>query len=132
VRIGSEDALQKGVSVENGAAAGNLSIILSNDGAQVEGTVTESDQSQPLAGVQVKARPDPPNELNRFPWYQASTDQNGHFIIKDLPPGKYKVTARIPSPGEDAPAIKSDPVAVTLGEREHRTLDIKLTLPKSE
>ena len=37
VRIGSEDALQKGMSVENGAAAGNLSIILSNDGAQVEG-----------------------------------------------------------------------------------------------
>jgi len=42
------------------------------------------------------------------------------------------VTARIPSPGEGAPPIKSDPVAVTLGEREHQTVDIKLAVAKSE
>ena len=52
--------------------------------------------------------------------------------LKDLPPGKYEITAKVPSPVEGAPAIKSDPVPVTLGEREHQTVDIKLTVPKSK
>lgn len=130
--LGNEDVLEKGLQVENGAVSGSLEVVISSGIAQLEGTVTDNDQNQPLAGVQVRARSDPPSEYNRFPWHQASTDQNGHYVIKDVPPGKYKVTARIPSPGEGAPAIKSDPVAVTLGEREHRTVDIKLTVPKSE
>jgi len=44
--------------------------------------------------------------------------------LKDVQPGKYKVMARIPSSGDSEPAIKSDPVTVTLGDREHRTFDI--------
>jgi len=98
-----------------------LEVVISSGIALLEGTVTDNDQNQPL-GVQVRARSDPPSEHNRFRWHQASTDQSGHYVIKDVPPGKYKVTARIPSPGEGAPAIKSDPVAVTLGERERRTV----------
>jgi hypothetical protein len=53
-------------------------------------------------------------------------------VLKDLSPGKYNVSAKLPSAGGGAPAIKSDPVAVTVGEREHRALDLKLTIPKSE
>jgi hypothetical protein len=130
--VGNDDAFQKGVQVEDGAAKGNLEIVISNDGAQLEGTVTESDKNQPVVGAQIKLRIDPESEYNRDHSKQAITDQNGHFIIKDLPPGKYKVTARIPSPEEGVPPVKSDPVAVTLGEREHRTVDIKVTVPKSE
>jgi protocatechuate 3,4-dioxygenase beta subunit len=130
--LGNEDVLEKGIHVENGAAAGNLEIVISSDGAQLEGTVTDNDQNQPLAGVQVRIRPDPATEYNRFPWHQASTDQNGHYVIKDVPPGKYKVVAKIPAPGGGAPSSKSDPVAVTLGDREHRTVDIKLEVPRSE
>ena len=128
--LGNEDVLEKGLQVENRAVSGSLEVVISSGIAQLEGTVTDNDQKQPLAGVQVRVRPDPPSEFN--PWNQASTDQNGHYVIKDVPPGKYKVTARIPSPGEGAPAIKSDPVPVTLGEREHQTVDIKLAVPKSE
>ena len=129
---GNEDVLEKGIHVENGAIAGNLEIIISGYSGQLEGTVTDNDQNQPLAGVQVRARPDPATEFNRFPWHQVSTDQNGHYVIKDVPPGKYKVVAKIPASGDAAPSIKSDPVPVTLGDREHRTVDIKLTVPKSE
>jgi protocatechuate 3,4-dioxygenase beta subunit len=131
-RMGSEDVLQKGLQVENGVVAGNLEIVISGDSGQLEGAVTDNDQNQALAGVQVRAHPDPSTAYNRFPGHQASTDQNGHYVIKDLPPGKYKVVAKIPASREGAPAIKSDPVAVTLGDREHRTVDIKLTVPKSE
>jgi uncharacterized surface anchored protein len=130
--LGNEDAFQKGVQVEDGAAKGNLEIVVSKEGAQLEGMVTDSEKNQPLVGAQIKLRVDPESDYNRGRSKLVNTDQNGHYVIKDVPPGKYKVTARIPSPGEGAPAIKSDPVAVTLGEREHQTVDIKLTIPKSE
>jgi hypothetical protein len=130
--LGSQDVLQNGVQVEKGATAGTLEILISSDGAQLEGTVTDGDKNQPLAGVQVKARADPENDYNDFRSCQAQTDQNGHFVIKDVPPGKYTVSAKIPSSGAGAPAVKSDPVAVTLGDREHRALDFKITVPKSE
>ena len=106
--LGNEDAFQKGVQIEDGAAKGNLEIVVSKEGAQLEGTITDSEKNQPLAAAQIKLRVDPENEFNRNRSNQASTDQNGHYVIKDVPPGKYKVTARIPSPGEGAPAIKSD------------------------
>jgi len=130
--LGSEDVLLAGVQVENGAVAGRLDIVVSSEGAQIEGTVTDGDQNQPLVGVQLRARPDPETDYNRFRSPQTTTDQNGHFVLKDIPPGKYKVTAKMPSSGNGAPAIKSDPVSVTLGEREHRALDFKLKVPKSE
>jgi len=130
--LGNEDVLQKGVQVEDGAAKGNLEIVISDDGGQLEGTVTESDKNQPLVGAQVKLRVDSESEYSRDRSRQVNTDQNGHYVLKDVPPGKYKVVARIPSSGGDAPSIKSDPVAVTLGDREHRTVDIKLTIPKTE
>ena len=130
--LGDEDAFQKGVQIEDGAAKGNLEIVVSNEGGQLEGAVTDSEKNQPLVGAQIKLRVDPENEYNRTRSKQVNTDQNGHYLLKDLPPGKYKVTARISSPGEGAPAIKSDPVPVTLAEHEHGTVDIKLTVPKSE
>ena len=130
--LGNQDAFQKGVQVEDGTAKGNLEIVVSKEGAQLEGMVTDSEKNQPLVGAQIKLRVDPESDYNRGRSKLVNTDQNGHYVIKDVPRGKYKVTARIPSPGEGAPAIKSDPVLVTLGEREHQTVDIKLTIPKSE
>jgi protocatechuate 3,4-dioxygenase beta subunit len=131
-RLGNEDAFQKGVQVEDGAAKGNLEIVVSNEGGQLDGAVTDNEKNQPLVGAQIKLRVDPESDYNRGRSKQVNTDQNGHYWLKDLPPGKYKITAKVPSPGEGVPAIKSDPVPVTLGEREHQTVDIKLTVPKSE
>jgi len=130
--LGSEDVLQNGLQMEKGAAGGTLEIVIASDGAQLEGTVTDSDQNQPLAGVHVKANLDPQTDFNRFRSRENVTDQNGHYVLKDIPPRKYKVSARMPSSGGSAQAIKSDPVVVTLGEREHRAFDIKLTVPKSD
>jgi hypothetical protein len=85
-RLGNEDAFLKGVQVEDGAAKGNLEIVVSNKGAQLEGTVTDSEKNQPPAAAQIRLRVDPENEYNRNRSNQASTDQNGHYVIKDFPP----------------------------------------------
>ncbi len=130
--LGSEDVFQDGVQVEGGAAKGSLDIVLSSDGGQIEGAIADSDKGQPLAGVHLRASPDPESDYNRSRVRRTTSDQNGHFVMKDLPPGKYKVSAKIASPSPSLPAVKSEPVAVSVGEHEHRTLDIKLAVPKSE
>jgi len=132
VHLGNEDVLQNGVQVENGVVKGSVDIVVSSDGAQIEGNVTDSDKNQSLTGVQIKARVDPPSDYNYGRSRATTSDQHGHFVLKDLPAGRYNVTAKIPKSAAGAPAVKSDAVAVTLGEREHRALDFKLTVPKSE
>jgi len=81
---------------------------------------------------QVRARLDPETDYNRERSPQAATDQNGHFVLKDVPPGKYKVSARMPKSSPDARAIKSEAAPVALGARDHKVTDFKLTVPKSE
>jgi hypothetical protein len=132
IHLGNEDVLQKGAQVENGAVGGSLDIVVSAEGAQIEGTVTDSDKNQPLMGAQVKIVPDPMTDYNEIRMNSTSTDQNGHYVLSNVPPGKYKVSAKLASPAPGSAPIKSDPVAVSVAEREHRTVDIKLAVPKSE
>ena len=130
--LGNEDALLNGVQVEGGAAKGALDIVVSNDGAQIEGTVTDSEKNELIAGVVVKAQVDPATDYNYMRSHTATTDQNGHYVLKDVPPGKFKVTAKMPKSAASAAGVKSGAVAVTLGERDHKVMDFRLTLPKAE
>ena len=130
--LGNEDVQQNGLLVENGAVKGSLDIVVSNDGAQIEGTVTDSDKGQPLTGVVVRVQVDPSTDYNWMRSRSATTDQNGHYVLKDIPPYKYKVTAKMPKPTAALPTVKSEPATVTLADHDHRVLDFKLTVPKSE
>jgi Carboxypeptidase regulatory-like domain len=69
----------------------------------------------PIAGAQVRIRPDPETPYNRGLSKSASSDQNGHFRINDLVPGKYRVTAKLQIAAEDAPVVASEPKFVVLG-----------------
>jgi protocatechuate 3,4-dioxygenase beta subunit len=130
--MGNEDVLENGVQVENGAAKGALDLVVSNDGAQIEGMVTDSEKDQPIAGAVVRAQFDPATDYAWMSERTATTDQNGHYLLKDVPPHKYNVTAKMPKTSAGAAMVKSAAVPVTLKERDHRELDFKLELPKSE
>ena len=129
-RVGGEDVLEKGLQVEKGSFSGTLEIVLSSSGAQLEGSVTDHDK--PAGGAQVWAKPEPETPYNRMRLKTATTDQNGHFIFRTLPPGKYRVTAKLPSVSPEAPATASEPKVVTLGEHDHQTLQLTLATPQSE
>lgn len=131
-RLGGEDMFQKGVQVEKGAAGGSLEIVLSSEGAQLAGTVTDRDKGQPVAGAQVSLKLDPETPYNRIRSHQTSTDQNGQFNFRALPAGKYRVTAKLPSATPEVPAIRSEPQTITLSDHEHQALQIKLALPETE
>lgn len=127
-RLGATDVLQKGVQVERGAVPGNLEIVLSSEGAQLDGAVTQD--NQPVVGAQIRVRPEPQTPYNEMRGTGGVTDQNGHFTIPTVPPGKYKVVARLPSGTPEVPALASEPQIITLGEHDHQT--VQLTLPKNE
>ena len=129
-RLGGEDVLEKGLQVEKGSVSGNLEITLSSAGAQLEGSVTDHDK--PAGGAQVWAKPEPETPYNRMGLKSATTDQNGHFTFRTLPPGKYRVTAKLASTSSEAPATASEPKIVALGEHDHQTLQLTLASPQSE
>jgi carboxypeptidase family protein len=114
---GAEDVLEKGLQVEKGSSIGALQIVLATGGAQLEGNVT--DGKTPVVGAQVRLAPEPLTEYNRMRREIATTDQYGHFLIDGLPPGKYRVVAKIPPGTPEIPAITSDPQTVTLSEHDH-------------
>jgi len=130
--LGNEDVLQNGVQVEGGAVKGSLDIVISSDSGQIEGTLSDSEQNQPLAGVQIKAKPEPATDFNYMRNKTVTSDQNGHYLLKDLPPGKYKVTAKMPKASAADAAVKPESAVITLGDKEHRSLDFKLAVPKAE
>jgi protocatechuate 3,4-dioxygenase beta subunit len=129
-RLGAEDVYQKGVQVEQGNSGGSLEIILSSAGAQLEGSVADHDK--PVAGAQVRVKPDPETQFNRNRSRSTSTDQNGHFSFDVLPPGKYRVIARLPSAAPEVPAVSSEPKAVMLNEHDHQTLQLTLETPPTQ
>jgi hypothetical protein len=94
--------------------------------------VTDGDKGEPIAGVTVKAQVDPATDYNYMRSRSATTDQNGHYVIKEVPPHKYNVTAKMPKSAAGLPAVKSEAVVVTLSDRDHRVIDFKLKVPQSE
>jgi len=126
-RWGTEDVLEKGVQVEKGNSGGTLEIIFSKGVAQLEGTVTDGDK--PIAAAQVRLNHEPATPYNSGGGESTTTDQNGHFLLNYVPPGKYRVIARIPSATPDVPSLSSEPQTVTLSERDHQQISLTLKIP---
>jgi protocatechuate 3,4-dioxygenase beta subunit len=89
-RLGDADALTE-LDLSAGAA-GALELVMSANGARLEGAVTD-DQNQPVSGVQVWLVPDSRRRSQRSLFRMASTDQNGRFTLRGLAPGDYQLFA---------------------------------------
>jgi len=121
-RRGSDDLFEKGVQVE-GAGSGRIELTVSSEGAQLEGSVTDGEN--PVIGARVRLVPDPLTPYNHVRFHRTNTDQFGQFSLTDIAPGKYKVTARRMIPSHEV-GSKSEPQAITLSEREHKKIEIRI------
>ena len=90
IRMGGQDALESGLDLSAGAADA-IDVLLSPNGGEVEGAVTNSKQ-QPASGTAVVLIPDSHRDQRQF-YKNSATDQNGHFSIKGIAPGNYKLFA---------------------------------------
>jgi hypothetical protein len=129
IHYGSIDVLEKGLQVEHGSSSGTLEVVISSAGAEMEGTVNDQD-GKPIIAAQVRIRPEPETSFNRTRAHTTGTDQNGHFSFSSLAAGKYKVWARSPSTFPEAPVANSESQTVTLSERDHQSIQLKIDLQK--
>ena len=90
-RLDGVDVLAAGVTVDTKQAPGSLDIVISANGAYVDGVVSKDEQT--VQGATVAIVPDPPHRGDRRLYKSTTTDQNGHFTLQGLAPGDYKVFA---------------------------------------
>ncbi len=89
-RQGNVDVLEKGLSVSG--AAGSLELVMSANGARIEGTVVD-DQKNPVSGATVALVPEPQLRERSDLFKSANTDQYGAFLFRCVAPGDYKLFA---------------------------------------
>ena len=75
----------------SGTVSGPLDVVVGANGGLVEGTVV-NDKQKPMPGIQAVLIPS--RQLNRIDLYKtAVTDDKGHFTMRGITPGDYKIYA---------------------------------------
>jgi hypothetical protein len=90
-RMDGIDALTAGVTIDTKQTPGLLDILVSPDGARIDGVVSED--HQPFQAASVTLVPDPPHRGEKRLFKSTTTDQLGHFLLQGIPPGDYKLFA---------------------------------------
>jgi protocatechuate 3,4-dioxygenase beta subunit len=92
IQLGDQEILESGLDLSKGAA-GPLRIVLRGDAATLEGSVSDND-SKPMAAATVVLIPKSESRRRAAKFYKtAVTDQQGHFTLKSVEPGEYKIYA---------------------------------------
>ena len=128
VRSGTEDVLAKGLEVEKAENSGTIQVVVSNNSAELAGSVTQDDK--PMIGARVRLTPDPETRFNRFRSSTAYTDQSGHYSFVGIAPGQYRVIAKTPGPDREN-ASSSDPKSVGLSEHDRKNIELTVALPQT-
>ena len=89
IRFGAVDVLTHSLIIE-GPAVDTMEVVFSSGTGQISGIV-HGDSQQSLPRVQVVLIP---NQRDRHDLYRiTSSDANGHFVLRSVPPGSYKLFA---------------------------------------
>jgi len=91
IRYGETVLPEREFRVAKGANA-NLEIAISSRGAKVQGRVS-NDDDLPVAGAWAVVIPELSKRKLHYLYKIGNTDQFGHFELRGLPPGKYKLFA---------------------------------------
>ena len=126
-RAGVQDILNDGLQVEKGQPSGSIEVVISNVGAQLDGSVTQDDKPQPA--VRVRLTPEPQTAYNRDRVKITNTDQSGHFSFTGIAPGGYRVAAKIAADEGGKPAL-SGSREVNLTEHDHKTIELAIIPPQ--
>jgi hypothetical protein len=87
---GERELLEGRLDFSSGIDAQEIRIVVSMNGAHLEGSVLDSKQ-EPSPHATVVLVPDRTDATQRYK--SATTDQNGHYVLRGLTPGKYKLYA---------------------------------------
>lgn len=134
--FGGQDVLSDAIKLADSSAGDSLKIVVSSGIAQVEGVVLRSDDPEDtVTAAVVRLIPEPVNAFRKDLLRSAKTNEAGEFIIENVAPGRYCVTA-VDSEADDENSGEDDdddssPAApagrvIVLAEKEHKTLKLKI------
>jgi hypothetical protein len=89
-RLGEQDVLDTGFDFTPGVT-GVLTLVLSPNGGQIEGSVANA-KDEPAIGAKITLIPGGGHQ-SPTRYKTTDTDQNGHFSVKGVAPGEYKIYA---------------------------------------
>ena len=129
VRMNDQDVTDTGLDFTQYAAAGELTVVLSPNAGIVEGSVRNA-KDEAVSGAKVTLIPDLKHRSSTR-YKIIDTDQNGHFVIKGVVPGDYKIYAweDIEEGAYEDPDFmkpyESEGQTVSIKERGHETVKLK-------
>jgi protocatechuate 3,4-dioxygenase beta subunit len=126
--FGGDNVLEYGLRLGEGAGSRALEITIKQGTGQVDGAVFKGDD--PVPGATVRLLPEHASPYRYDLPQSTTTDQRGHFVIKNVVPGSYRALAVAGKPDDqdhDAPEDEAAAgTSVVLGERESKTVQLKL------
>jgi protocatechuate 3,4-dioxygenase beta subunit len=90
VAVGNKEMADGRIDFGGGGEGQQIKVVVSLNGAHVEGSVLDSKQ-QPSPHATVVLVPDRTDATQRYK--SGTTDQNGHYVLRGIAPGKYKLYA---------------------------------------
>lgn len=132
VRWGDTDVTDGEFDVTAGVAANlSLTIVLGADAGRIDGSVSD-DKSAPVEGARVMLVPQ--RGHRSAPFYKtASTDASGHFTLRGIAPGDYKIfawdTVNLNAVMYDPDFLKpyeTDGQSVAIAPNDQRNLTLKV------
>lgn len=129
IRLGERDVLETGFDFTPGTKD-VLTVVLNPNGGQIEGSVQNA-KDDPAAGAKVTLIPDAGHRSYSRYYKTADADEHGHFSIKGVAPGEYKIYAWEDIEAgayQDPDFVKpheSDGQSVSIKERAHENVQLK-------
>jgi len=91
-RFGSDDILANPLTLESKETVSPLQVLLGTDGGRLPVDVSNS-KGEPQSGAQFVLVPDNARRNRRDQYRLATSDADGHALIRGIPPGNYKLFA---------------------------------------
>jgi carboxypeptidase family protein len=130
VKLSERDVTDSGFSVAGGSYS--LDVVVGANGATVEGVVTDN-KDRPASDIYVVIAPSDDGSQRRDLYGWRATDSRGHFSLKGLNPGEFRLFAVDEDPDQtdlfDPEFIhthESLGKSVQLKEGEHQSVELKL------
>jgi Carboxypeptidase regulatory-like domain len=127
VRVNNSERLGQGLEAAPGDAEPPLDVRLSTQGGEIVGRAVTADPSVVASGATVALLPDSP--VGRVQAYQTThADEQGNFLLRGVPPGKYVLIAWLDSPPcdvynpDELPVCQARGISLTVDEGSQQSM----------